>query len=218
MERPVSILVVDDHALVRGTLARRLEDEPDMAVVASVGNADTAVAEATHLSPDIVLMDIDMPGLRCFDGAKMIQARCPNARIVFLSAFFHDRYIEQALAVKAWGYITKNEPAESVVQAIRNVSSGVAYYSPEVQARVVFDVSGARMGGKGHARSALLSDREMEVLRHLARGMSKKEIARTLHLSVHTVTRHTANLMDKLDIHDRVELARYAIREGLAEA
>ncbi len=199
-------------------MGRCLEDQPGIIVAASVSDAEAAVAEATRLNPDIVLMDIDMPGLICFDAARMIQARCPNARIVFLSAFLHDHYIEQALAVEAWGYITKNEPAEAVVQALRDVSSGVAYFSPQVQERIVFDVSGARIAENVHSRATSLSDREIEVLRYLARGMAKREIARTMRLSLKTVDRHATNLMSKLEIHDRVELTRYAIREGLAEA
>jgi DNA-binding NarL/FixJ family response regulator len=154
----------------------------------------------------------------CFDAAKTIGTQCPHTRIVFLSAFFHDRYIEQAMAVQAWGYITKGEPEEAVVKAIHNVSAGVACFSPEVQRRIVVDAQGARLARKKQSRASTLSERELEVLRYLARGMTKKGIARTMHLSVNTVNRHTTNIMTKLDIHDRVELARFAIREGLAEA
>jgi len=215
---PISILLVDDHAMMRRLLGARLEAEPDIVVVAAVENADEAVTEAVRLKPDIILMDIDMPGVSCFEAARIIRERHPDSRIVFLSAFFHDRYIEQAMAVQAWGYITKSEPEDSVIKAIRKVSNGVAYFSPEVQARIVVDFQGARLANPGRSRVSTLTEREMEVLRYLARGMAKKEIARTMHISANTVNRHTTSLMAKLDIHDRVELARYAIREGLAEA
>ncbi|MBN1346655.1 MAG: response regulator transcription factor [Phycisphaerae bacterium] len=219
MSGVLSILVADDHALLRETLKRSLETEPGLKVVASVSNAEKAVAKAVRLKPDIVLMDIDMPGLLCFDAARTIGARCPETRVIFLSAFFHDRYIEQALAVGASGYVTKSEPPESLVKAIRAVGSGAAYYSPEVQSRIVADTQGPRLAtGEGHTLVSTLTGRELEVLRYLARGMLKHKIAETMHLSENTVRRHTTSLMTKLQIHDRVELARFAIREGLAEA
>ncbi len=214
----ISIMLVDDHTMVRTTFRDRLEQEPDMTVVACVGTADEAIAQGARLSPDIVLMDIDMPGMLCFDAAKTICLRNADTRIIFLSAFFHDRYIEQALAVRAWGYVTKNETEQSLVEAVRRVASGVTYFSPDVQARMVVDARGPRLAHAGQSRTSTLTQREMEVLRYLARGMSKKEVAETVHISVNTVNRHTSSLMNKLDIHDRVELARFAIREGLAEA
>ncbi len=218
MTLPISVLLVDDHSMVRRLLARRLDAEPDMTVTATASNADEATAEAIRLRPDVVLMDIDMPGLSCFEAAKTISQQCPKTRIIFLSAFFHDRYIEQAIAVKAWGYLTKSEPEDSVLEAIRKVSAGIAYFSREVKARIVVDSHGVTLASRARSRVSMLTEREMEVLRYLARGMAKKDIARTVHISVNTVNRHTTSLMSKLDIHDRVELARYAIREGLAEA
>jgi len=218
VNKTVTILLADDHAMVREMLENHLKLEPGMSVVASVNNAEQAVGEATRLKPDIVLMDIDMPGLLCFDAARTIAARCRDTRVIFLSAFFHDRYIEQALAAGASGYVTKSEPPKSLTKAIRSVASGAAYYSPEVQNRIVVDVSGPRLAGDARTRVANLTDREIEVLRYLVRGMPKQGIAETMHLSANTVNRHTYSLMSKLDIHDRVQLARFAIREGLAEA
>ncbi len=219
MTRPVSILLVDDHAMMRRMLGNRLDEEPDMTVVACAGDADEAVAKAAQLDPDIVLMDIDMPGKTCFAAAEDILRRRPETRIVFLSAFFNDRYIEQAIAVQAWGFITKSETEEAVVKAVRDVSSGIAYFSAEVRARLVVESGGgAKLAHKGRSRASTLTNREMEVLRYLARGMSKKEIAHTMHISPNTVTNHATHLMAKLDVHDRVELSRFAIREGLAEA
>ena len=218
MNGPVSVLLADDHALVRGALASWLQSAPDITVVADVSNADDACTEALRLQPDVVVLDIDMPGLLCFDAATKIKRQCPQTRIIFLSAFFHDRYIEQALEVQASGYVTKGEPPESVLKAIRTVAAGGTCFSPEVQSRIVIDPQGPRLAREQHSRSALLSRRELEVLRYLARGTAKKEIARTMSISVRTAEKHSANLMRKLDIHDRVEFARFAIREGLAEA
>jgi DNA-binding NarL/FixJ family response regulator len=218
MSDSISILLVDDHAMVRDTLGRRLAEEPDMTVLGTAETADEAVEQVLRTRPRVVVMDIDMPGLISFEAARTIGERCSDTAIVFLSAFTHDRYIEQALSVGAAGYVAKSEPAESVVTAIRAAASGSAYYSPEVQARIVVDTAGPQLACPAQSRGATLSDREVQVLSYVARGMSHKEIARTMHLSVNTVHRHTSRLMEKLDIHDRVELARFAIREGLAEA
>jgi DNA-binding NarL/FixJ family response regulator len=218
LKTPLSIVVADDHALVRGTLRRWLDAAPDLEVVADVGTADEAVAEAARLKPDLVLLDVDMPGMVCFDAARIIRSQHPDVRIVFLSAFFHDRYIEQALAVGASGYLTKNEPPEVLIKALRSVASGAAYYSPEVRARIVIDTQKVGLAPGSRPRAAMLTEREVQVLQYVARGLSKREIGEVLHLSERTVNCHCASLMAKLDIHDRVELARYAIREGLVEA
>lgn len=218
MSEPISIVLVDDHAMVRASFKGRLEAEPDMTVLAGFGTTDDAVKEAPRLEPDVVLMDIDMPGMLCFDAAEIICARSPKTRVIFLSAFCHDRYIEQALKAKAWGYVTKTEPDHALVKAIRSVFQGVTYFSPEVQARIVLDAKGPRLAHAARSRTSTLTHRETEMLSYLARGMSKKEIAKMVHISVNTVNRHTSSVMNKLSIHDRVELARFAIREGFTEA
>lgn len=216
--RTIRILIADDHALVRSSIARCLTAEDGITVVAEVENASDAVDRALQLKPDIVLLDIDMPGLLPFDAAKTITNHLPETRIMFVSAFSHDRYIQAALDVNASGYVTKGESAENVIAAIRAVSRGRTFFSSNVQARMVIDSRGARLAETPLARHGTLTQRELEVLRYIASGMSKKEIAATMHLSVKTVDNHSTNLMSKLDIHDRVELTRYAIREGLTNA
>jgi DNA-binding NarL/FixJ family response regulator len=218
MSETCSILIVDDHTLMREMLSERVASIPDLEVVGTAENADLAVKEAVRLQPDIILMDIDMPGLHCFDATRSIQARCPNTKIIILSAFFHDHYIEQALASEAAGYLTKNESVDTIIGAIRAVASGGSHFSPEVRARIVVDSRGARLAQKKRSRVSTLTNRELEVLRYVARGLSQKQVAEIMHLSVKTVHCHCTNLMTKLDIHDRVELTRFAIREGLAEA
>lgn len=219
MNATIRVLVVDDHALVRGALAEHLKREAGLEVVGTASTADEAITQTTQHNPDIVLMDIDMPGMNCFHAAKTILSIRPAARIIFLSAFTHDRYIDQALEAKAHGYLTKREPPQAVVAAIREVASGGSFFSDDVQERIVVDTKGAKLASAAtKSRAALLTPRETEILQYVARGLSKKEIAQTAHLSVKTVDRHCANLMQKLDIHDRVELARYAIREGLVDA
>ena len=218
MTGEIRILVVDDHALVRGALSERLRREPDLTVVGTAATADEAIEKAVECSPDIVLMDIDMPGLICFDAARRITSLKPDVSILFLSAFTYDHYIEQALKVKASGYLTKSESPETVVAAIREVASGGAFFSKEIQSRIVVEERGAVLAQAAKSLRSVLTVRETEILRYIARGLAKKEIATTMGISVKTVDRHAANLMTKLHIHDRVGLTRFAIREGLADA
>lgn len=219
--RTITVVMADDQPMVRQPLAAWLKQAGDVKVLAEVSNADDAVAAAIRERPDIVLMDIDMPGLLAFDAVRTIKSRCPRTRVVVLSGFFHDKYIEDALSAEASGYITKGEEPAVVLSAIRTVAGGGVYFSPQVQDRLVIDAGGVHLAagaGEGATRASTLTSRELEVLRYIARGLSKKDIAAIMHLSVKTVDNHSTSLMSKLNIHDRVELARYAIREGLAEA
>jgi len=169
------------------------------------------------LEPEVLLLDIDMPGLVSFEAAREAHRLCPSTKIAFLSAFSHDRYIEAALAAHAAAYVTKSAPPEELIAAILAVAAGGTYFSPEVLDRLVIESNGVRLASAGHTRGISLTDREVEVLRYVARGLAKKEIAEILGLSVRAIDTHVRNLMEKLGIHDRVELARYAIREGLSE-
>lgn len=213
----IRVLLADDHTLLRRSVARVLLDCPEITVVAEVSTADLAIDAALKTNPDVIVLDIDMPGIASFDAARTMLARIPSAKVLFLSAFTHDRYIEAAISCGGLGYVSKNEPPEKVIDAIRAVSKGQSYFSPEVQARLVIDSDGVHLSKTG-GRAANLTNRELEVLRYIAQGMSKKEIAKTMHLSVKTVENHSASIMTRLDIHDRVELTRFAIREGLIEA
>ncbi|MEK6643718.1 MAG: response regulator transcription factor [Planctomycetota bacterium] len=218
MTKQCRILLVDDHALVRDALAERLMREPDLIVAAVAPDAKEALARVADSAPDLILMDIDMPGMLCFEAARRVTESHPAVKIIFLSAFFHDAYIDQALAVRAHGYVTKSESPDVVVSAIREVLSGGAYFSEEVRSRIVVDGSGLRLGAGARSRSATLSRREMEMLRYVAQGWNKKLIALRNNISVKTVDNHISSIMEKLDIHTTVDLVRFAIREGLADA
>ncbi len=217
MTGQVKLLLVDDHALIRETLADRLNREPDLLVVAVVGEAEAALQACCDHHPDLVLMDINMPGLSCFDASRRLRSVRPQVKIIFLSAFTHDLYIDQALKVKAHGYLTKREPVLRVIAAIREVASGGAYFSEEVRSRIVVDSSGTKLRQQERSIASTLTSRELDVLIYIAKGMSLKEIARQMNRSEKTVSAHTARLMEKSNIHDRLELAKFAIREGLAE-
>ncbi len=215
--KTAKLFLVDDHALLRDLLMQVFERDTRFDVVGCSDSADALVAEAQRLSPDIVLLDIDMPGIVSFDAAQELLRVVPDCKIVFLSAYFHDHYIEQALRVGALGYITKDEPPARVVEALASVLEGKAYFSDTVLKRIVFEESGPRLSSNAHSRAYSLTPRELQVLRYLARGLAKKEVARIFDVSVKTIDKHTENLMRKLAINDRVELARFAIREGLSE-
>ena len=215
--KATSVLLVDDHAVLRETLGKRIGAEMDLTVVGHAANATEALSLVATLKPDVVLMDIDMPGVSAFEAAEKMTASGAGCAVVFLSAHFHDRYIENALSVHALGYVVKDESQEVVIEAIRSAASGMPYFSPSVRSRLVITANGPRTAYPAKTVGSQLTEREVEILRFVAQGLSKKEIGERLDISHKTVDNHCANLMRKLDIHDRVELARYAIREGLAD-
>jgi DNA-binding NarL/FixJ family response regulator len=214
---PITLVVADDHVLLREMLAQRLQTEPDLRVLASVGNAQEALEAWLEWRPRVLLLDIDMPGASVFDVAARIRQEDAGLRLIFLSGFCHDHYIHMALQLRASAYISKREPVEAVISAIRAAVAGRVRFSPEVQERIQIDRSGARLARQPEARVSLLTPREMTMLGYIARGHTRKEIARLCGISVKTVEQHCTHIMDKLDIHDRVELACFAIREGVVE-
>ena len=213
----IKVMIVDDHALVRDVLAERLAAETDIEVVATAPDAGTAVQLVREHGPDVVLMDIDMPGASPFEVAARLRIEAPALKLIFLSAFINDQYIDQALKVQAQGYLSKEEPAAEVIEAIRRAVRGATRFSKAVRDRIILEPGGVRLASRPASRINLLTSREREVLGYLAAGMPKKEIARLLDISPKTVEKHCDHVMDKLDIHDRVKLARYAIREGLTQ-
>ena len=212
------IMVVDDHTLVRHSLSERLRREPTFDVVATLGSAIEAAEKLSELRPDVILMDINIRGHLSFDVVRRITETHPRIKTIFLSGYVHDQYIDQALQVGARGYLTKYEPPETVIAAIREAMSGGAFFSEEVRERIVVDSHGAKLSNAPRSRTSTLSRREMEVLRFVGRGWSKKLIALKIHLSIKTVDHHISRIMSKLDLHSTVDLVRFAIREGLADA
>jgi DNA-binding NarL/FixJ family response regulator len=218
MANEIRIMLVDDHAVVRESVAERLQRELDFSVIGTTSDAEKALVMAAEHKPDVILMDISMPGLFSFEAARRLIQMLPNTRIIFLSAFTTDTYIGQALEIRAHGYLTKREPVDRVIRAIREVASGGAYFSEEIRSRIVVDATGAKLRENAVSRLSKLSRRELEMLVYIAKGHGKKEIATIAGRSVKTIDHHITRLMNKLDIHDRVELAKFAIREGIAES
>lgn len=214
-DRPLRILLVDDHQIIREALAEHLSQQADFEVVASVSTQHEAIECAGRERPEVALVDIEIPGLDTFVAAEEIMKGSAATRVLFLSAFCRDHYIEQALTVGAAGYILKDEEPATLHAAIRQVAGGGTFFSEEVEGRLVVGEDGLCLAQPGATRIASLTKREREILRYIALGMAKKEVAQLVDLSVRTVDAHVRNIMTKLDLHDRVELARFAIREGL---
>lgn len=213
----IRILIVDDHRLYREGLRMQLESESDFAVVGEAGDAEQGLSLALELQPAIVLMDIAMPGVSCFESMRRIHESLPNTRVIVLSGHKHDEQIGQALQAKAWGYAIKEEGFVQVRGAIRDVMAGKLSYAPQVLDRIRTEEGELRLEGPSDTLLNSLTPRERELLVLLGQGYSLKEAGQALHVSYKTVDKHKANLMKKLNIHDRVELARYAIREKLVE-
>jgi DNA-binding NarL/FixJ family response regulator len=216
MSRKITLVLVDDHPMVREGLVVQLNSEPDMVVLGNCADGSTAIDLVDRHRPDVVLMDIDLPGISCFTSAKSILDQMPDTRIIFLSAYRYDRFIDQALKVPAWGYVTKGESFATVSQAIRTVVEGRLFFSQDVKSRLVAFVDEPDAPRPSRTRLMTLTVRELEVLRYLAEGNTVRQVAAILHRSPRTIDNHKARIMAKLDIHDKVELTRFAVREGIA--
>ena len=200
--KTTSIVIADDHPSQRKFLFDALEEESSLAVLDAVGTASEAIDSVVRHSPDILILDVEMPGLDVFHAAEEICRLRPDVKIIFLSGNYQDHDIASALRVNAKGYLSKADDALLILDAISQVMKNKRYFSPIIAERLVMMNS-----GQISARSETLSTREWETLEYVAKGYSKKEIAVFLHISVKTVEKHTQSIMNKLDVHDRVRLA-----------
>jgi len=213
--KPIRLLCVDDHAFLAEGIKTRLSLEEDMEFVGWIESVGELSREIRRTDANIVLLDIEMPGTDSFEVLRNIKREHAGTRVIMFSAFVRDHYIDAAVKGGAWGYVSKSDTPTSVVEAIRKVSRGEFGFGPKVLQRCR---TGGRNGTEPSSRLGQLSPRELGVLRLIAKGMSRTDIAETIHRSPKTVDNHRAAIMAKLKIHDRVELARFALREGLAEA
>jgi DNA-binding NarL/FixJ family response regulator len=205
MEKQITVLLVDDHSLVRRGFRRMLEDEQDMEVVGEAGNGEDAVRLARELHPQVVVMDCALPGMNGLQATREILEDLPDASILMLSMHTESTWVRQAIEAGAKGYVLKNALDLELGAAIRKVAAGETVFDPQVE---------QRSGLKGE-RNAGLTQREVEVLQMIVDGKSNKEIATALELSANTVAVHRANIMNTLGIHKTAELVVYAIRAGL---
>ena len=216
MERrkTLRLLLVDDHRIIREGLRTLLGRHDGLEIVGEAEDGTAAVRLAAELSPDIVVMDITMPGLNGIDAARQILARDPRARVIALSMHADRRFVIGALKAGAAGYLLKDCASEEIARAVRKVAGGGTYLSATITDIVVKDYV-AQHGASDSSAYAVLTAREREVLQRMAEGLSTKDIAFQLKVSVKTVETYRQQIMEKLDIHSVAELTKYAIREGL---
>jgi DNA-binding NarL/FixJ family response regulator len=222
VEKPdrIGVLVADDHTLVRRGLVSLLSLAEGVEVVGEAADGRVAVELATHLDPDVVLMDISMPGLNGLEATRQLKKETPHIKVLILSAHDNEEYVLQVMQSGADGYVLKNISAEDLYAAIKSVHSGQAFFSPSVS-RILLDTyhrvagSAERADGEQRTPASRLTPREREVLQLVAEGKTHQEIADILHISVRTVDTHCTNMMKKLDIHDSAGLVTYAIKNGI---
>ena len=205
MPPKITVLLVDDHALVRRGFRRMLEDDSEISVVAEASDGEEAVRLATTLRPRVIVMDCAMPELSGIDATRKILEIYPQAAILMLSMHSEETLVNQALQAGARGYVLKNAMDLDLVSAVKSIAAGMTVLDPQLSHKDT--LKGERGGG--------LTPRELEILQHIVAGKSNKEIASDLNLSVNTVAVHRANIMDTLGIHKTAELVVYAIRNGL---
>jgi len=211
------LIICDDQAIVRDGLELLLKLEPDLSVVATAQDGVQAVELAAQYAPDLVLMDLKMPGMNGVEATRRIHTAQPQVKILVLTTFDDDEWVMDAVRAGASGYLLKDTPREKLVEAVRGTQAGKAYLDPAVTGRLLEQVSNQQV----HP-SAILTDRltgrELDVLRLVARGLSNAEIAAHLHLSEGTIRNHVSALLAKLDVADRTQAAILAIRHGLDQA
>jgi two-component system response regulator NreC len=207
----IRVLVVDDHAIVRTGLRRVLDAEKDIETVGEAPNAERAVFEALEAKPDVVLLDVVMPGKSGIEGMPALLQAVPEAKVLVLSMQDDPHYVREAFEAGASGYVLKEAADTEVVDAVRAVANGERYLHPALGAQLVAAAAEERK----RAESDPLSDREREVLKLLALGHTNQEIASLLFISVRTAETHRAHIMQKLGLSSRAELVRYALDQGL---
>ncbi len=215
----ITVLLADDHTVVRQGLRRLLEDEDDIEVVGEASSGGDAVELTATLRPAVVVMDIAMPKFNGLEATRRIRDTVPDTKVLILSAHGDDAYVEAVMAMGAVGYLIKQSSARCLAEAIREVAQGNTYFTPAIAKRLqqrhekVLDRK-----GRSKTKGVHLTPRELAVLQRIAEGDANKQIAVELGISIKTVEKHRDHLMRKLDIHDTASLTRYAIAAGIIES
>jgi len=215
--KPITILLAEDHMIVREGFRQMIELEPGLKVVGEAKDGRQAVALAQKLRPDIVLMDIAMPLLNGLEATRQVLKAVPATKIIILSAHSDDAYVQTAVAAGAMGFLLKQSSSHAVCEAIRAVQQGKTFFSPAIARHLDHQKSRSRQD-TGKSAATKLTSREMEVLQLIAEGKANKETASELGISMKTVEKHREHLMEKLDIHDTAGITRYAISAGIIES
>ena len=210
--KPIRVLIVDDHVIVREGLNILLGDEPGFEVVGMAGESDSAVALAKKHKPDVVLMDLVMPGLDGIETTRRVLAMVPSTQVLVLTSFADDQRVRAAIQAGAIGYLLKDVLKPELLNAIRSAAAGKPALHPEAQQFLMKQVS-----GKESTLHASLTAREFNILTLIAEGKSNKEIALALHLTEGTVKGYVSTIFDKLNVEDRTQAALYAVKHGLVK-
>ena len=216
MSAPVRVLVVDDQDMVRAGFRLLLEQVDDLSVVGEATDGEQALEQARRLEPDVVLMDVRMPRLDGLAATRALLATAPGTRVIVLTTFDVDDYVYDALHAGASGFLLKSSPPETLISAIRTVASGAALLDPAVTRRVIERFARQPPSPPRSALLDRLTERELQVLAELARGLSNAEISGTLYIAEATVKTHVARLLAKLELRDRVQAVVFAYENGLA--
>ncbi|TSA29986.1 MAG: DNA-binding response regulator [Verrucomicrobiaceae bacterium] len=216
---PISVLLAEDHIIVREGLLALLKLEAGIRVVGEAENGRQAVTLAASLCPDVIVMDIAMPLLNGLEATRQILQARPGAKVLVLTAHGDDAYVEKAMSLGAAGYVIKQSNAHVLADAIREVHSGKLFLSPSIsKRRSQHERQSKARGGLPKENAARLTSREMEVLQLIAEGKANKETADELGISIKTVEKHRQSMMGKLNIHDTASLTRHAIAAGIIES
>ncbi|MCA9918464.1 MAG: response regulator transcription factor [Anaerolineales bacterium] len=213
----IKLVLADDHAVVRSGLRMLLDAQPDMEIVGEAESGVEALQQVQSLRPDVILMDIQMPGMNGIEATRQIKAVGGGTAVLALTMHEDDQYFFEMLQAGASGYLPKRAAPDELVRAIRTVSRGEVFLYPSLATRLVQSYLGGDGGGEGVALVSDLTPREQEVLVLIAEGLTNPEIADKLVISAKTVDRHRENIMRKLNLHSRIELVKYALRSGLID-
>lgn len=212
------VLIADDHAIVREGVRMILAKEQDIEVVGEAEDGRQALDLVDQRRPNVVIMDLSMPGMGGIEATKKVKEQHPDVNVLALTMHEDESYVFQLLRAGASGYVLKRAAAHDLVQAVRAAAKGEAFLYPSVARKVVEDYLKRVEAGEERERYDGLTEREREVLTLIAQGLSNQRIAEKLYISIKTVQTHRAHVLEKLGLHDRTELVRYAIRKGLIEA
>lgn len=213
MTEAVTVLLVDDHRVVRQGVRAFLDAQPDIEVIGEAASGEEAVEAARERPPDVVLMDLIMPGMDGVEATRQVKQVSPRTQVIVLTSYHQDEHIFPAIRAGALSYLLKDVEPASLAEAVRQAAAGEATLHPQVAARVVLEIHGSREEALNPFTE--LTDREMEVLRLIAGGMSNSDIAGELVISERTVKSHVSNILSKLHLADRTQAAVFAWREGI---
>jgi DNA-binding NarL/FixJ family response regulator len=213
----IRVLLADSQSLFREGIRALLSTEVDLEVVGEAASGAEAITSAAQLQPDLVLLDVGMPGISCFEATRQIRKARPETKVILLTMYEHEDYLLQGMDAGASAYVLKDSPSPQLVAAIRDVCHGGSYVSPRMLSRFVDHFRSKSFSRDSARKSGVLTPREQEVLKMLAEGDSVKEVACRLDLSVKTVEAHKFNLMRKLDIHNKAQLVQYAIQRKVIQ-